>query len=350
MLRSFWEKIVAKLPIQKQNKLRMGPSILTPDDLFPDFSIDNINNFGNRESLKKMITNVKDYDSMLAEQITFINTSLSSVIPFTRANLYLICAYTGNGKSTIAANISFPLWKEKKKILIISNEETDEDVVFRIACLDLNLSFNDWKKGNMSMDDKVKVTSLFQSITQYVKVIGVNAPNSMTTKIEGIQKALNDIKGQGFSAALIDYYQLASHSAADPSKSTYENLNELRKWLGMYIKTAEVPVVLFAQLYSIGKRAGKDLDNRMKECSHVIEPSTVVIEAVPNVEELTTDFIIHKDRFGHMGKKVTCAFEKGRFVKLTEDHKRRVTEMKLSNLTKSIDDMSIPVSAEQDSD
>lgn len=335
--------MVAKLTTQKQNKMKMGPSTMTPDDYFPDFSIDNINNFGDRDSLKKMVTNVKNYDDMLAEQITFVNTSLSSVIPFTRANLYLICAYTGNGKSTIAANISYPLWKERKKILIISNEETDEDVLFRISCLELNLSFNDWKKGNMSKDDEIKVMSNFKDIARYVKVIGVNAANGMTTKLEGIQKALTDIKGQGFSAALIDYYQLVRHSAADPSRSTYENLNELRAWLGGYIKNSEIPVVLFAQLYSMGKRASKDIDHRIKECTAVNEPATVIIEAVPNMDELTTDFIIHKDRFGFAGKKVTCAFERGRYVKLTEEHKRRVTDMKLARLSKEIDDMSTPV-------
>ena len=334
-----------KIPLEKQSKLMRGPAVKTPEDYFPNFSIDDVNKFGNRDSLKKMVQHAKNYNTMLAQQITFINTALSGAIPFTRENLYLICAYTGNGKSTIAANISYPLWKEQKKILIITNEESDTDVLFRISCLELSLNFNDWKKGLMSHADQLKVMSNFQEISKYVKVLDVNFEGGLTTKVEGIKKALMDIRGQGFSAALIDYYQLVRHSMADPSKSTYENLNDLRTWLGTYIKGSEVPVVLFAQLYSMGKRASKDIDHRIKECTAVNEPATVIIEAVPNMDELTTDFIIHKDRFGLAGNKITCAFEKGRYVKLTEAHKRRVTEMKLARMSKEIDDMSSPTSA-----
>lgn len=334
-----------KLSPEDQNRLMKGPSKKNtePKDFYSDFTLEKLDSFGDRESLKNMVTHVKNYNSMLAEQITFINTPLSAAIPFTRENLYLICAYTGNGKSTIAANISYPLWKEKKKILIITNEETESDVLFRISCLDLNLSFNDWKKGLMGPDDQLRVMQNFPTIAQYVKVVDVNAGKGMTTKIEGIKQVLTEAKGGGYSCALIDYYQLVKYSLADHTRSTYDVLNDLRTWLGTYIKGCEIPVVLFAQLYSMGKRQSKDIDARIKECTAVNEPATVIIEAIPNMDELTTDFIIHKDRFGYAGMKITCAFEKGRYVRLTEEHKRRVTELKLNKLTKDIADLSKPI-------
>lgn len=281
-----------------------------------EVSFEEINDFGNKESLLKMYKNIAGYNKMLSERITLVNDSLTAAIPFTRENLYLFCAYTGSGKSTVAANISYPLWKQGKKTLVVSNEETEQDVLLRIACLDKGYNFNDYKKGHMSQEILREICGMMPEISQYVKVLDVTWRDGLTTKIEGVKGALNALKNQNFSCVLIDYYQLIKYSIGQPDRTTYDVLNDLRTWLGQYIKSSEVPVCLFTQLYSIGKRGGvKDIDARIKECSAIVEPATVIIEVVPNFEEATTDFIIHKDRFGVAGTKITCPFEKGRYVK-----------------------------------
>lgn len=281
-----------------------------------EVTFDEINTFGDRESLLKMYRNIAGYNKMLGERITLINDSLTAAVPFTRENLYLFCAYTGSGKSTVAANISYPLWKQGKKVLVVSNEETEQDVLLRIACLERGYNFNDYKKGTMPQDMLRDVCALMPEIAEYVKVLDVTWREGLTTKIEGVKGALNALKGQGFSCVLIDYYQLIKYSIAQTDRTTYDVLNDLRSWLGMYIKSSEIPVCLFVQLYSIGKKGGvKDIDARIKECSAIVEPATVIIEVVPNFEDATTDFVIHKDRFGVAGTKITCPFEKGRYCK-----------------------------------
>ena len=284
-------------------------------------SLDEIESFGNKDSLREIITNISKYNAMLKEKIPLINDALSSAIPFTKENLYLFCAYTGSGKSTIAANITYPLWQEGKKTLVISNEESEQDVLFRIACLHLGLNFNDYKKGFMSNEQQLQVISLFPEITKFVKVLDVSYKDGMTTKIEGVKKALEAVKKEAsYSCVLIDYFQLIKYSLSDPKKTAYENLNDLRVWLGQYIKSSNMPIVLFAQLYSLSKKGGaKDLDARIKDCSAIVEPATVIIEAVPNFEAQTTDFYIAKDRFGRQGTRIVCAFEKGRYVKISQE-------------------------------
>ncbi len=286
-----------------------------------EVSLGEIESFGDNESLRGMLKNIGKYNKMLKERITLINDSLSAAIPFTRENLYLFCAYTGNGKSTVAANISYPLWKQGKKILVISNEESEQDVIFRIAALELGLNFNDYKKGVMSTEQQKQCLSLFPEITTFVKVIDVNYKNGLTTKVEGIMNCLKAVKEEeGYSCVLIDYYQLIKFSAKSPDKTTYENLNDLRVYIGQFIKSSSMPVVLFTQLYSISKRGGaKDIDTRIKECSAIVEPATVIIEIVPNFDSQTSDFIIHKDRFGRAGQKIVCGFERGRYTKLSGD-------------------------------
>src|ERR1035437_6400548 len=306
-----------------------------------DISFEDINSFGSKDSLREMFKSAANYNKMLRERLTLINDSLTAAIPFTRENLYLFCAYTGSGKSTVAANISFPLWKQKKKVLVISNEETQLDVIFRIACLEKGFSFNDYKKGYMPKEQQMECFRLFEEITEYVKVIDVVYQDGITTKIEGVKKLMENVKGQGFSCVLIDYYQLIKDSINDKDRTRYDVLNDLRIWLGQYIKGCEIPVVLFVQLYSQGKRPSKDIDMRIKECSAIVEPASVIIEIVPNVEEEYSDFIIHKDRFGVAGHKVVCPFKDGRFLK--QISQRELSERKLDRLAGSDIKSNVPV-------
>jgi len=300
-----------------------------------DVTFEEINNFGDRESMLKMYHNIAGYNKMLAERITLINDSLTSAIPFTRENLYLFCAYTGSGKSTVAANISYPLWKQGKKVLVVSNEETEQDVLLRIACLEKGYNFNDYKKGIMPPEVLRDACHLMPEIAKYVKVLDVTWREGLTTKIEGVKGALNALKGQGYSCVLIDYYQLIKYSISQTDRTTYDVLNDLRTWLGQYIKACDIPVCLFVQLYSIGKKGGvKDIDARIKECSAIVEPATVIIEVVPNFEDATTDFIIHKDRFGVAGAKITCPFEKGRYCKQLSE--KELAERALDKLQDSM--------------
>lgn len=302
-----------------------------------DVSFDEIDSFGDRESLLEIAQNIANYNKMMSERITLINESLTAAIPFTRENLYLFCALSGSGKSTIAANISYPLWKQDKKILVISNEESKQDVLFRIAALELGYSFNEYKKGLMSLERQRECIKLFPEISKNVKVLDVTWRDGLTTKIEGVQKALESVVGQGYSCVLIDYYQLIKDSLYDKGRTRYDVLNDFRIWLGRYIKKCEIPICLFVQLYSMGKKGGvKDIDARIKECSAVVEPATVIIEAVPNFEDSTTDFIIHKDRFGVAGHRITCPFQHGRYMKALSE--RELAERKLDQLTDSIED------------
>lgn len=305
-------------PEQIQAQLKLAGKTPVAD---VKISLDDIESFGDKASMTEMLTDIGKYKKMLAERITLINDALSATIPFTRENLYLFCAYTGSGKSTVAANITYPLWKQKKKTLVISNEESKQDILFRIACLDLGLNFNDYKKGEMSNDDILRVVQLFPEISNYVKVLDVTYQDGITTKVEGIKKALESVKKEeSYSCVLIDYFQLVKYSLKDAKKTGYDNLNDLRIWLGQYIKSSTMPVVLFAQLYSVSKKGGaKDIDTRIKDCTSIVEPATVIMEIVPNFDNKTSEFIIHKDRFGRAGNRIVCGFEKGRYVMVSHD-------------------------------
>ena len=302
-----------------------------------EVSLDEIDSFGDKASILEMFDSIKQYNRMLKERITFVNPHLTKLIPFTRENLYLMCAYTGNGKSTIAANISYPLWQQGKKVLVIANEESKSDVLYRIACLHLGYNFNAWKKGQMPVPQQKECVNLFPEISKYVKVLDVVYKDGLTTKIEGVINALDAVQNADFSCCLIDYYQLIVNSVDDPSKGRYDVLNKLRIYLQRYIKKSNIPIVLFAQLHSMGKRSNVELDSRVKECPAILEAATVVVECIPNFDLKKTDFLIKKDRFGLQGTKIECGFENGKFVNYDEGFKNKVKQAEVDRLATAVE-------------
>ena len=323
-------------PEQIASALNATPSkkgqVKQQDDVNIDVSLEELDSFGDNESIKEMYTSVKSYNQMLDQKITFVNRALTAAIPFTRENLYLMCGYSGNGKSTIAANISYPLWKEGKKTLVISNEEPKQDIIYRIACLELGYNFNDYKKGMMPVSQQKECMLLYPEICKFVKVVDVNFNNGISSTLEGIKNILVQVESADYSAVMIDYFQQIKTSVTQPNRSGLDVLTDLRMWLGRYIRRSNIPVVLFAQLHSLGKRNNAELDSRIKDCPSVYEPSTVVVEIIPDFETKTTKFIIKKDRFGYQGMKIECAFEKGRYVEITAAHLEKIQQEKIDSL------------------
>jgi len=93
----------------------------------------------------------------------------------------------------------------------------------------------------------------------------------------------------------------------------------------------------------MAKRNNVELDSRIKECPGILEPSTVVLEVLPNFENRTTEFRIAKDRFGFQGNKITCAFEKGKFVEQTPEHLEQTKAARIDALMKKagMDDVGV---------
>jgi len=311
------------------------------NDASLDISYDDINNTGNKADVLAMFKNMAKYQRQLKERITFINPTISAAIPFTKENLYLICGYSGNGKSTVAANVSYPLWQEGKKTLVIANEESREDVYFRIACLHLGYNFNEYKKGFMPNTQQKDCMMLIPTIAQFVKVADINFAHkgveNATATVEGVKALMMSVQNSDYSCVMLDYYQLLKKSIDRPDASAYEVLNDFRIWLGQFMKRADIPIVIFAQLHSLGKRNNKDLDSRIKQCPDIYETATVVIEVIPNFEEKTSDFVVVKDRFGFAGQRVACAFDKGRFVAISAVALQKLREEGATNLSNLID-------------
>src|ERR1017187_6160670 len=78
-----------------------------------------------------------------SENLPFVTPNLTELVPLTYPNLITIGANSGSGKTTTAANITFQLYKNQKRVLILSNEELTLDVLDRISCLELGYNINE---------------------------------------------------------------------------------------------------------------------------------------------------------------------------------------------------------------
>jgi len=256
-------------------------------------------------------------------------------------HLYLHGDFTVTHNTSLSANIAYPLWQENKKILWISNEENKEDIMMRIACLHYRYTFNDYKKGYMEESKIGDCMKLFPTIAKYVHIFDVGYRDGLTTKVEAIMNILEAAKAENqYSCILLDYYQLVKFSINNPTKSAFQVLDDFRIFLMRYIKGCNIPVVLFAQLHSIGKRNNKALDSRIKDGPTIYEAATVVMEIVPDFEKSTTDVIIHKDRFGLAGNRLLLGFDKGKFVRHTPEFSRSVTEQALDKMQREVESRS----------
>ena len=291
-------------------------------------TVDELRNLASPEKLRSVVASIARHNTMLKQRLTLINDSLTKTIPLVRENLYIFAAYTGSGKSSTAANISLPLWKQGRKVFVISNEESTAHIWARIACLESGVDFEQVMNGTVSQADQMAYVALLPSIMQHVDVIDVADPR--TTRLEGVKSLLEAAKNEDYSCILIDYFQLIKYSEADQRKEPYKVLMEFKDYLSAYVKTSRAPVVLFVQLWSQSKRPAKgtELDSRLKECSSIQDPASVIIEIVPNFVDKTTDFLICKDRFfGRKGKKLTCPYHKGRFLEAIDERQQTVRQL-----------------------
>lgn len=328
---------MAKIPQAEQDAILTKAGMGTSSKMKAmEATVDEMRNFGDASVLTEVISSISRHKKVLKQRATLINDSLTKAIPLVRENLYIFAAYTGSGKSSTAANITYPLWKQGKKVLVISNEETRSDILARIACLEAGVDFKDVKQGNITAEQEKAYVMCLPSINNHVIV--KDALDVRTARLEGVQNLLDAAINEDYACILIDYFQLIKYSEADSRKEPYQVLMNFKDYLGAYIKRSNAPVVLFVQLWSLSKRPSKgtELDARLKECSSIQDPASVIIEIVPNFEEHTSDFLICKDRFfGRKGKKFTCPYEKGRFLEAIDEEEvlKRSAYLKLDKIS-----------------
>lgn len=250
--------------------------------------------------------------------VSFINPRFDKHLKL-GSGLVMVGAMSGKGKTTACHNIIANIIETDvdKKILLISNEESVEEVYSKIACLMLKI---DWKKeiqplGNIeasvnlkkqAVDNKVKV------LTKTLTVLSSEINNTCT--LESVVNILEFSKTQNYSVVIIDYYQAVCMSTEMPNAKEYEVLKKLGLNLKQYAASCKIPVVVLSQLHP-DPDDNKAMSERIQGDRTFYNHCHTVLEVIPDTKALTTTIACHKQRWGNNQEwEVELNFDRGRLV------------------------------------
>lgn len=302
-----------------------------------DFGYLNSEEYGKKLSLRS-----NEFIEAAQEKMTFImpTEEFDLTVPFYKKNLIGIGAVSGEGKSTCSANIALGVLRQRKKVLVISNEENAEDVYNRVIALGKG-----WHYGNHDKISPEQKDEYAKLIPVYVKngltVIDQNSFEGierLTTSIEGLRalsrKLINDANtGNHFDVVIFDYYQPYGHSIENPGKDGWKNLEEATEILEVLRKSYPAPIVVMFQLKPGSEESGKIWKERIEGSKSISNRLTCCFEIKAKKSESTTEWILHKSRYNAFPSgSFQTGWDRGMYVQLTEQFKNMIINRKLEAL------------------
>lgn len=251
----------------------------------------------------------------LSKSVFFIHPNFCEDFLLTRG-LILVGAMSGKSKSTTSANLlhGFVEYSNPNRVAkVISNEESSESVLNRIACIKLKQNFNRFQRGQLKDKESEQVVKTAKAIIPRVEI--VDDDNYDMTCIEDVQAVLNQAaEDPNTGLVVIDYLQTIAHSREQKSMESFKVSKLMGLYLKDYGKRIGVPVVVFCQLNPSG-RDSTVFQSRVQNDKTIYNHAFSVIEIVPDMETKITKFTIHKDRFGNkQGQEVRMRYVDGRYV------------------------------------
>lgn len=277
----------------------------------------------------------KDNDEYLKQVknacVFFNNKDFKGKIPYFAKNVILMAATSGEGKSTISANLTYHAIMQKQRVLVITNEEHVADVYNRVTALLKGWSYSD--HSEFTAEQRETFSKFIKFLSKRITVIDdqFNDELGQTTTIEGITTILNSVIQQQakFDVIIIDYYQNVYNSITNPQKQPWQVQEDFCRFLNNFKNIYKGPIILLAQ-----KKAVKEENMSFKEAIEgrkmVLNVATCAIEVKADRQNYKTDFIIKKSRFnGYVGETIEVGFDRGLYVPYTKDFKIRAHSLKI---------------------
>lgn len=308
-----------------------------------DLEIARGTNFGalGPEQISKLKKDMREYVEAAKDGMVFINKVFNGMVPFFRKNLIVVGARTGGGKSTAVANIVYETIRQRnkktgqrRKVLVITNEEKAEDFYSRIVSLAKNYHYVNHDKftDEMTAEFEAGIEALASNGTVTVVDDSFNGTSGLTKTLEGIKTIFTNLIRDKiyYDAVIFDYYQNVTTSTDNPKLDQYKVQELLSHMLDDMKNHYPAPIVVFAQSKVDDKDNTIPFDIRLKGAKLLSDKATLTIEMIPNVKDLCTEWVIHKSRFteGLSGTGFITGYERGRFVEYDERFRMEVEKIK----------------------
>lgn len=271
--------------------------------------------------IKKFIDENRQYFERVKRQsFKLSNLGFPPDLSIVPGSIILICGATGNGKSTVGANLAFRAIEQGKIVAYISNEERAPDVFNRVTCLQ-----NGWTYHKHNELSEFQIRKMQENIPVLGKMFKVVDNDSFpgihsTTTLEGIKQILNDFHQNKTNpnVIIIDYYQKISRSVESPALERWRVLEDFCLFIDEYKKTSGAAIVVLAQCEKANTKH-HDIVNRITGRKMIADISTTILEIRKDIENHATTWFVHKARF-HSGGRFSTRYLRGKYLPFETEH------------------------------
>lgn len=267
------------------------------------------------ESLKK--TN-REYIEQAKKGAVFLsNNEFKGLVPLFARNLIFVGAQSGEGKSTLTANLAFQFLRQNKKVLVITNEEVPEDVLNRTICLTKGWAYHDHTA--ITEEQQLEFDRLYPVLLERMLIVddSYNGVGGLTTTIEGIKTVLDNLrqKEEKYDIIIVDYFQNISHSNKNPSMDSFEVLHEVGRLFDQFKNVYNAPIVMLGTLKSVKDAESTPFKERIEGRKSIYNFSTCCMEVRADKKNNVSEWTFHKSRFTKsIGSLVKTGFDRGKYV------------------------------------
>lgn len=189
-----------------------------------------------------------------------------------KGSVHVIGARTSVGKTTLALNIFFNLATQKKKVLFLSMEMLEEQIMNRFLSRITEIPYWKFEKNKLSEKEKDQVTSILDNIAENWEIIFMYKGD---LKAEDIELELMKRRTNQFDVVILDYIQLLHSKKQNRYEVVTESSNKI-KALAMNYATS---FIILAQLSraAVGKEDEEPRLEHLKESGSLEQDAEVVL-------------------------------------------------------------------------
>lgn len=209
----------------------------------------------------------------------------------------LITGSSGGGKTTTSISLAATAHEMGYKLVYLNNEQTAEDIYYKIASGLLSIPFEGIDRLNTEQSEllfKLIQEHLCKSTLVVDDEYG-DTGGETTTSIEGIRKCLQDLLRENpFDLAILDYYQQVCTSVDYPEIEEWKVHEMLVHELSKFRSKSKMPIIIMAQIREDDGK--KKLKDRLEGRKIIINKVDVVLEIISSPKTKEACLLVHKCR------------------------------------------------------
>jgi len=293
------------------------------------------------DKVEKLKKENNEYIGLAKNSGVFLsNSDFQGLVPLFARNLIFVGAQSGEGKSTLTANLAWQFLRQNKRVLVITNEEHPTDVLNRIVCLNKGWGYYDHTQ--ITDEQRVEFDRLYPVLLQRLEVIDdmYNGVGGLTTTVEGIQTILESLQNSAvqYDIIIVDYFQNINSSNKNSSASTYEILHQVGRLFDQFKTHYNAPIIMLGTLKTITKDDDTTpFKERIEGRKSIYNFSTCCIEVKADKQNSRSEWIFQKSRFPRsIGVKIKTGFDKGKYVPYNAEFARSIEASNTAKLVNGV--------------